>query len=106
MLGWLNNAARGALAITSPEPARGAAGWPQNLAVLFAQAGQRTLLIDADLRQPCQHRLFNLDNSVGLSAVLTGRANGRDVAVPDFIRRWNCWLLPRRALRLPIRRNC
>jgi protein-tyrosine kinase len=79
MLGWLNNAARGALAITSPEPAEGRSWLAANLAVLFAQAGQRTLLIDADLRRPCQHRLFNLDNSLGLSAVLTGRANARDV---------------------------
>src|SRR5437667_230196 len=36
--------------------------------------GARTLLIDADLRQPCLHRLFGLDNRAGLSAVLSGRA--------------------------------
>ena len=42
--------------------------------MVFAQLGERTLLIDADLRNPCQHRLFGLDNAVGLSAVLSGRA--------------------------------
>jgi capsular exopolysaccharide synthesis family protein len=46
---------------------------------MFAQLGERTLLIDADMRHPRQHRLFNIDNSVGLSALLTGRA-GREIA--------------------------
>jgi protein-tyrosine kinase len=46
---------------------------------VFAQLGERTLLIDANMRQPIQHRLFNIDNSVGLSALLTGRA-GREIA--------------------------
>jgi receptor protein-tyrosine kinase len=36
--------------------------------------GERTLLIDADMRNAQQHRYFNLDNSLGLSALLTGRA--------------------------------
>jgi len=40
--------------------------------------GKRTLLIDADMRHPQQHLLFNLNNSVGLSALLTGRA-GREI---------------------------
>ncbi len=49
-----------------------------NLATVFAQMGERVLLIDADLRHPRQHELFNLNNSVGLSALLTGRA-GREI---------------------------
>ncbi len=40
--------------------------------------GERTLLIDADMRHPRQHQLFNLNNAVGLSALLTGRA-GREI---------------------------
>src|SRR5260370_36042995 len=40
--------------------------------------GERVLLIDADMRHPRQHYLFNLNNSVGLSALLTGRA-GREI---------------------------
>ena len=79
MLRWLNATPRRMLAITSPEPGEGRSWLAANLAAVFAQAGQRTLLIDTDMRQPSQHRLFNLENSVGLSSLLTGRTAGRDV---------------------------
>jgi protein-tyrosine kinase len=78
-LGWLKGASRNVLAITSPERGEGRSWFAANLATVFAQAGERTLLIDADMRQPQQHRLFNLTNDVGLSALLTGRA-GREIA--------------------------
>jgi receptor protein-tyrosine kinase len=52
-----------------------------NLAVLFAQLGQRTLLIDADLVHPRQHTLFKVDNRIGLSSALCGLV-GLKVAVP------------------------
>jgi len=75
MLRWLDNEpASKALAILSAAHKEGRSFVAANLAVLFAQLGARTLLIDADLRQPCQHRLFGLDNRAGLSAVLSGRA--------------------------------
>lgn len=45
-----------------------------NLAVVFSQLGQKTLLIDADMRHPRQHEIFRLRNQVGLSSVLAGRA--------------------------------
>jgi protein-tyrosine kinase len=41
---------------------------------VFAQLGERTLLIDADLRNPSQHRLFGLEPRAGLSSMLAGRA--------------------------------
>jgi receptor protein-tyrosine kinase len=41
----------------------------------MAQAGQRTLLIDADLRSPTQHRLFHFDNEAGLADVLADGAS-------------------------------
>ena len=41
-----------------------------NLAVALAQAGDPTLLIDADLRQPSLHRLFGLGNDEGISTFL------------------------------------
>lgn len=41
-----------------------------NLAVAFAQAGKRTILVDADLRKPGVHRVFRLGNNAGLSTVL------------------------------------
>jgi receptor protein-tyrosine kinase len=75
MLRWLDaEPASKALAILSAARKEGRSFIAANLAVVFAQLGARTLLIDADLRQPCQHRLFGLDNRAGLSAVLSGRA--------------------------------
>jgi len=51
-----------------------------NLAVVFSQLGERTLLVDADLRTPRQHRIFNVPDRIGLSAVLSGRADRSAVA--------------------------
>ena len=79
ILRWLNSTERKVLAVTSPERGEGRSWLAANLATMFAQLGERTLLIDADMRHPRQHRLFNIDNSVGLSALLTGRA-GREIA--------------------------
>jgi chain length determinant protein tyrosine kinase EpsG len=79
ILRWFNNASRRVLAITSAERGEGRSWLAANLATMFAQLGERTLLIDADMRRPRQHRIFNIDNSVGLSALLTGRA-GREIA--------------------------
>lgn len=76
---WLKDADRKALAITSPDRGEGRSWLAANLAVALAQIGKRTLLIDGDMRNPLQHRLFNLDNSVGLSALLTGRAGASTV---------------------------
>src|SRR3712207_7109231 len=47
----------------------------RSLAVLFSQMGKRTLVIDADLRKPRQHRIFGLPGKIGLSALLAGRAD-------------------------------
>ncbi len=42
-----------------------------NLAYTFAKGGYTTLLVDADLRRPSQHRIFQVENTVGLSDYLT-----------------------------------
>jgi protein-tyrosine kinase len=89
MLRWFENDARqSALAIVSPGVGEGRSYIAANLAVLFAQLGKRTLLIDADLRKPRQHRIFGLPGRVGLSAVLAGRAGWEAVneikALPDL----------------------
>jgi receptor protein-tyrosine kinase len=70
---------RSALAITSAERGDGRSYIAANLAVLFSQLGQRTLLIDADMRNPRQHTLFGIENRSGLSAILSGRAGIADV---------------------------
>lgn len=46
-----------------------------NTAVMLAQSGARTLLIDADLRRPRCHRVLTVDNQLGLTEVLTGSRN-------------------------------
>lgn len=61
------------IAIVSPEAGEGRSFVAANLAVVFAQLGERTLLIDADLRQPRQHELFRLPNKMGLSSILAAR---------------------------------
>jgi protein-tyrosine kinase len=77
-LRWSNSQDRRILAITSAGRGEGRSWLAANLATVFAQMGERTLLIDADMRHPRQHQLFNLNNAVGLSALLTGRA-GREI---------------------------
>ena len=73
------------LAIVSPGAGEGRSYVAANLAVAFSQLGERTLLIDADLRNPRQHQIFNVSDRVGLSAVLSGRAGRSAVApVPEF----------------------
>ena len=63
------------LAIVSAGPSEGRSYVTANLAVVFAQLGHRTLLVDADMRFSHQHRLFGLSDRIGLSAVLSGRSN-------------------------------
>ena len=75
MFGWMRDSKRRALTIISPERGEGRSWLAANLATLFAQAGFRTLLIDADLRSPRQHDLFNVANSPVLAAMLAGQAN-------------------------------
>ena len=72
-------AERKMLAIVSHDRGDGRTYLAANLAIVFSQLGGRTLLIDADLRHPRQHSLFNLRNRIGLSSVLAGRANGSAV---------------------------
>jgi chain length determinant protein tyrosine kinase EpsG len=73
------------LALASPGPGEGRSYVAANLAAVFSQLGERTLLIDADLRAPRQHRIFDIPDRIGLSAVLSGRADrGAVVPVPQF----------------------
>jgi len=67
---------RKVLAIVSPSHGDGRSYLAANLAIVFSQLGERTLLIDADMRDARQHGLFKLSNQYGLSALLTGRVNG------------------------------
>lgn len=76
MLRWFNGEPdRKSLVIVSPGRKEGRSYIAANLGVVFSQLGERTLLIDADLRNPRQHALFGLPNRNGLSQILTGRAD-------------------------------
>ncbi len=61
---------RQALLVTSSTPFEGKSTISANLAVVFAQAGNRVLLVDADLRRPSQHEIFDLPNKRGLTNML------------------------------------
>jgi len=61
------------LLVTSPDKGDGKTTLTSNLAIAMAQAGQTTLLIDADLRKPKQHLIFGADKDRGLSALVAGR---------------------------------
>ena len=56
--------------VTSSGPREGKSHTVANLAVSMAQAGKSVLIVDADLRNPTQHKLFGLDNWEGLSVAL------------------------------------
>lgn len=53
--------------ITSAEPAAGKSTVISNLAIVLAHSGERTVLIEGDLRRPKLHRLMDISNRVGLS---------------------------------------
>jgi capsular exopolysaccharide synthesis family protein len=57
---------------TSSGPQEGKSTIISNLAITLSQAGKKVLLVDADLRRPVLHTIFNLMNNVGLSDLVTG----------------------------------
>jgi polysaccharide biosynthesis transport protein len=60
------------IAVTSSRPGEGKSTTALALAINFAQLGMKALLIDADLRNPSQHRNLNLNNEMGLANYLAG----------------------------------
>lgn len=62
------------IAVTSSVPQEGKSTVSANLATAMAQSGRKVLLIDADMRLPSQHTIWDLLNDAGLSNVLVGQA--------------------------------
>lgn len=65
--------------ITSANPGEGKTTVAGNLAVIMARSGQRVIVVDADLRRPASHELFNVRNAFGLTNVLIGQSTVEEV---------------------------
>ncbi|MER8778858.1 polysaccharide biosynthesis tyrosine autokinase [Mesorhizobium sp. M0977] len=67
------------LVVTSSEPSEGKSTTSFKLGQDFAALGARVLIVDGDLRKPNLHRLFGLDNTIGLSNLLTNTVRKEDL---------------------------
>lgn len=70
----LSDLERATVIVTSAQAGEGKTATTVNLARAMALAGQRVVLADLDLRHPDVHRWFGLDNEVGVTEILLGRA--------------------------------
>jgi len=86
MLRWFDRAEeRQVLAVVGTERGEGRSYLAANLAIVFSQLGERTLLVDADMREPRQHFLFYLENQIGFSTLLAGRSREEAIVrIPDL----------------------
>jgi receptor protein-tyrosine kinase len=86
MLRWFDRSEeRQVLTIVGAERGEGRSYLAANLAIVFSQLGERTLLVDADMREPRQHYLFHLENQYGFSTLLAGRSREEAIVrIPDL----------------------
>ncbi|MBQ6554408.1 MAG: polysaccharide biosynthesis tyrosine autokinase [Firmicutes bacterium] len=80
------------ISVTSANAAEGKSTTTANLAISFSQTECKVLLIDADLRKPTQHKLFSVNNKVGLSTAL-GKMNKVENSIIKGVRK-NLDLMP------------
>lgn len=67
------------LAVSSPSPSEGKSLISANLAMSFADAGIRTILVDGDTRRGALNAMFGLSQGPGLTDYLAGKASRRDI---------------------------
>lgn len=79
LLFTLANGGDNAILVTSAEPNSGKSVTTANLALSFAQTGAKVLVVDCDMRNPSQQKIFARENTKGLSNVLCGMCNFADV---------------------------
>jgi capsular exopolysaccharide synthesis family protein len=73
------------LVVTSATPSEGKTTTSANVAVTFAQAGNKVLLVDGDLRKPSVNKIFGMANIAGLSNLIVSNISPREVIQP-------CWV--------------
>jgi capsular exopolysaccharide synthesis family protein len=80
------------ISLVSGGPGEGKSTTLANLAFICAQGGYNTLIVDADLRRPVQHELFDVSNNIGLTNHLTSETPLHEVIVPTGVE--NLSILP------------
>ncbi len=80
------------LLVTSSLPGEGKTATLSNLAVAFSQLGEKVLIVDADLRKPRLHKVFNVRNAEGLSTYLAGNGDLQDIIKLSKLP--SIWILP------------
>jgi succinoglycan biosynthesis transport protein ExoP len=91
LFSWVEDAGR-SIVVTSTGPGEGKTLVASNLAVALSQTGERVLLIDADMRRPRVHEVFDDNQEPGLSNVLVGTTKASEAVRSTSSA--NLWVLP------------
>jgi len=79
------------LTFVSAEPGEGKTTVASNLSISLAQLGKRVLLVDGDMRRPCVHKLFNIEEREGgLVTFLTGEEGWSHLVRPTGVTNLDC----------------